>query len=87
MPLSWNKVDARYFYRTAKLPYSLRLKSFEMAMQDIYDFFCDVNLGLIDRQGAPVRPIHITASIKRRLSPVRPTSPTLPGSESLIRSY
>jgi hypothetical protein len=56
-------------------------------MQDIYDFFYDVNLGLIDRQGAPVRPIHITASIKRRLSPVRPTSPTLPGSESLIRSY
>ena len=35
MPLSRNKGEARYFNRTAKLPYSLCLKDFEMAMQDI----------------------------------------------------
>jgi len=37
MRLSRNTVDS------AKLPYELRLKDFEMAMQDVYDFFFDVN--------------------------------------------
>lgn len=49
MPLSRNKVDSQCFNRNAKLPFSLRLKDFEMAMQDVYDFFYDVNLGLIER--------------------------------------
>lgn len=49
MPLSRNRVESRCFNRTASLPFSLRLKDFEMAMQDIYDFFYDVNLGLIER--------------------------------------
>ena len=31
------------------MPFGLRLKDFEMAMQDVYDFFYDVNLGLIER--------------------------------------
>jgi hypothetical protein len=31
------------------LPFQLRLRDFEMAMQDIYDFFFDVNQGLVDR--------------------------------------
>lgn len=31
------------FNREAKLPYELRLKDFEIAMQDVYDFFFDVN--------------------------------------------
>jgi len=31
------------------LPFGLRLKDFEMAMQDVYDFFYDVNLGLVER--------------------------------------
>lgn len=49
MPLSHNKVQSQCFNRNAKLPFSLRLKDFEMAMQDVYDFFYDVNLGLIER--------------------------------------
>lgn len=27
----------------------LRLKDFAMAMQDVYDFFHDVNVGLVER--------------------------------------
>ncbi len=43
MRLSRNSVDASKFNRKAQLPYELRLKDFEMAMQDVYDFFFDVN--------------------------------------------
>ena len=31
------------------LPYGLRLRDFEIAMQDVYDFFYDVNRSLVDR--------------------------------------
>ena len=31
------------------LPYELRLRDFEMAMQDVYDFFYDVNLLLLEK--------------------------------------
>ena len=44
-----NEVESTCFNRSAKLPFGLRLKDFEMAMQDVYDFFYDVNLGLIQR--------------------------------------
>ena len=43
------KLNTKCFNRSAKLPFGLRLKDFEMAMQDVYDFFYDVNLGLIKR--------------------------------------
>jgi len=44
-----NKVDRSRFNPDAKLPYQLRLEDFELAMQDIYDFFHDVNQGLVQR--------------------------------------
>ncbi len=44
-----NHVDAQLFNSTAKLPFELRLKDFELAMQDIYDFFYDVNTALIGK--------------------------------------
>jgi hypothetical protein len=34
-----NVVDVNRFNKEAVLPYQLRLQDFEMAMQDIYDFF------------------------------------------------
>jgi len=37
------RVDAAAFNPNAVLPYELRLKDFEIAMQDVYDFFFDVN--------------------------------------------
>lgn len=42
-------VDKGKFNEAAELPFSLRLNDFEMAMQDIYDFFYDVNKLLLDK--------------------------------------
>jgi len=36
-------IDTTAFNPDATLPYQLRLKDFEIAMQDVYDFFHDVN--------------------------------------------
>jgi hypothetical protein len=41
--------DPGKFNGNANFPFGLRLRDFEMAMQDVYDFFFDVNRGLIDR--------------------------------------
>jgi hypothetical protein len=45
-------VDPACFNQKALLPFELRLKDFEIAMQDVYDFFYDVNV-LFDRKGLP----------------------------------
>lgn len=42
-----NEVDASKFNAAAKLPYKLRIDDFKLAMQDIYDFFFDVNTDLV----------------------------------------
>jgi len=44
-----NQPDPRSFNPDANLPYQLRLKDFELAMQDVYDFFYDVNVLLTDK--------------------------------------
>ncbi len=44
-----NQVDAVAFNSDASLPFELRLKDFELAMQDIYDFFHDVNTALVGK--------------------------------------
>lgn len=43
MPITRNTVDATKFNPDARLPYELRHQDFQMAMQDVYDFFYDVN--------------------------------------------
>jgi hypothetical protein len=43
MTIVRNAVDDSKFNRDAQLPYELRLSDFQMAMQDVYDFFYDVN--------------------------------------------
>lgn len=43
MMLVRETVDSNAFNKKIKLPYELRLKDFEIAMQDVYDFFYDVN--------------------------------------------
>ena len=43
MPIERNIVERTKFNKQAQLPYELRLRDFEMAMQDVYDFFFDVN--------------------------------------------
>jgi hypothetical protein len=44
VPIVRNQPDPSKFNQAANLPYQLRLKDFEMAMQDVYDFFYDVNV-------------------------------------------
>jgi len=45
-------VDSKAFNSKAELPFELRLKDFEIAMQDVYDFFFDVNV-LFQKKGLP----------------------------------
>jgi hypothetical protein len=43
MAITRNSVDVSKFRADAGLPYELRLQDLQMAMQDVYDFFFDVN--------------------------------------------
>jgi len=43
MPIVGNTVDTTKLNGDAVLPYELRLQDFQMAIQDVYDFFYDVN--------------------------------------------
>lgn len=43
MLITRNSIDPGKFNQGAVLPYELRLQDFQIAMQDVYDFFYDVN--------------------------------------------
>jgi hypothetical protein len=43
MAIARNTVDRDKLNTSAALPYQLRIEDFQMAMQDVYDFFFDVN--------------------------------------------
>ena len=43
MPMVRNTIDTAKFNPKIRLPYELRLQDFQIAMQDVYDFFFDVN--------------------------------------------
>lgn len=49
MSILRNMIQRERFNPAAELPYELRVGDFEMAMQDVYDFFYDVNRGLVER--------------------------------------
>jgi hypothetical protein len=49
MPIIRKVVDASKLNETAILPFELRLGDFQMAMQDVYDFFFDVNSHLLKK--------------------------------------
>lgn len=49
VPVNKNIVDPSKLNGKAALPFQLRLKDFELAMQDVYDFFFDVNTNLVAR--------------------------------------
>jgi hypothetical protein len=49
MGIERNETIAARFNRDAELPYNLRLKDFELGMQDVYDFFHDVNTPLVSK--------------------------------------
>ncbi len=60
MSVTRNTPHSHGFNYSAALPYELRLEDFRLAMQDIYDFFYDVNTGLVakglDRLDDTLRP-------------------------------
>lgn len=49
MTITRNIVDKAKFNPDPLLPYELRLMDFESAMQDVYDFFYDVNSHLVSK--------------------------------------
>ena len=49
MPAERNRPKRDNFNAAASLPFQLRLEDFEIAMQDVYDLFFDVNTGLLDK--------------------------------------
>jgi len=49
MPHKKQVLELTAFNPKATLPYSLRLKDFDIAMQDVYDFFYDVNAMLLGK--------------------------------------
>jgi hypothetical protein len=49
MPIRRNRPRPENFNRSAELPFQLRLEDFEIAMQDVYDLFYDVNTGLLEK--------------------------------------
>jgi hypothetical protein len=51
MPIRRNRPKLESFNRKAELPFQLRLKDFEIAMQDVCDLFFDVNTGLLEKDG------------------------------------
>ena len=60
-------VNRDWFNPNIELPYQLRLADFEMAMQDVYDFFFDVN-SLFNQKGLPrleevLRPANMSGTI------------------------
>ena len=49
MPVTRNQTIASAFNKAAVLPYELRLEDFNLALQDVYDFFFDVNSNLVGK--------------------------------------
>lgn len=49
MPVVRNQPAQAKFNASANLPYELRLEDFRLAMQDVYDFFYDVNTNLVHK--------------------------------------
>ncbi len=47
MPITRNKPETSKFNSQLSMPYELRIKDFELAIQDVYDFFYDVNKLLV----------------------------------------
>lgn len=72
MPVERNEVRLDKLNQGAVLPYELRLADFQMAMQDVYDFFYDVNSGLLakglQRLDEMLRPANLSGTISDMLT-------------------
>ncbi|HEY4642707.1 MAG TPA: hypothetical protein VII75_15300 [Thermoanaerobaculia bacterium] len=67
-----NVVDRTRLNSSATLPFQLRLEDFALAMQDVYDFFYDVNVGLVakglERLDDMLRPANMSGTISDMLT-------------------
>ena len=72
MPVQRNVVKKDCFTPTPSLPYELRIIDFESAMQDVYDFFYDVNVHLgskgLERLDDMLRPANCSGTISDMLT-------------------
>lgn len=72
MPIVRNQVNLAKLNAKAVLPYELRLEDFQMAMQDVYDFFYDVNFHLtrkgLERLDDMLRPAIMSGLISDMLT-------------------
>jgi hypothetical protein len=55
MPIERQRPNPTAFNPTIPLPFELRLEDFSLAMQDVYDFFFDVNSFLVKKGLQPGR--------------------------------
>ncbi len=83
--LQREKPDNSKFNQKAALPYSLRLEDFEIAIQDVYDFFFDVNKLFLEK-GLPrlddiLRPANMSGILSDML-----TSSMAKHSRSLVQN-
>jgi hypothetical protein len=83
--LQREKPDSTKFNQKAVLPYSLRLEDFEIAIQDVYDFFFDVNKLFLEK-GLPrlddiLRPANMSGILSDML-----TSSMAKHSRSLVQN-
>ena len=66
------EVDQAKLNYDLALPYELRLRDFEMAMQDVYDFFYDVNRHLLEkglqRLDDMLRPANLSGTLSDMLT-------------------
>ena len=72
MAIRRNTIDTSNFNKDVVLPYELRLEDFQMAMQDVYDFFYDVNSHLsikgLQRLDEMLRPAIMSGVLSDMLS-------------------
>lgn len=72
MQVPRNTPDPARFNAALELPFQLRLEDFRAAMQDVYDFFHDVNTGLIekglDRLDDMLRPASLSGVVSDMLT-------------------
>ena len=72
MPITRSAVDKSKFNSSAILPYELRIMDFDSAMQDVYDFFYDVNSNLagkgLERLDEMLRPAILSGVLSDMLT-------------------
>jgi hypothetical protein len=72
MPVTRNTIHVAHFNKAAVLPYELRIEDFKLAMQDVYDFFFDVNSHLVgkglDRLDDMLRPAILSGVLSDMLT-------------------